>query len=311
MKKIIGFVLTLILVSIVVIDRVNSRTSMPAPSKKGSQLVSEEMVLIPAGEFQMGSSGDVPDDETPVHTVYLDAFYMDKYEVTNAQYKEFIDANPEWSKTNIDERFASRPYYLEEWTENMYPSGKGDHPVVEVSWYAAMAYAKWKGKRLPTEAEWEKAARGGLEGQKYPWGNSIDPSKANYDHTEDHIGLGSTVSVGIYPPNGYGLYDMAGNVSEWCLDKYNSLFYEVSPPRNPIAGVGDISHFMNNFTSVRNGDNYYYGDHRSFRVVRGSSYSGLLSNSNRDSERVETTRERIGFRCVRPAASEDYGKPEK
>ena len=132
-------------------------------------IVPEGMTLIPAGEFQMGSDdieGD--EDEQPVHTTYVQAFYMDIYEVTNAQYKEFIDANPQWQKglwwqmNRIKRRFHNRNY-LKGWNGNNYPEGKGDHPV-HVSWYAAMAYAQWAGKRLPSEAEWEKAARDGCDG---------------------------------------------------------------------------------------------------------------------------------------------------
>ena len=113
------------------------------------------MVLIPAGEFEMGSDTG-KNNERPVHTVYLDAFYMDMYEVTNAQYKVFIEANPEWQKENIPPAFHDG-VYLRLWDGNTYPEGKADHPVIYVSWYAAMAYAEWAGKRLPTEAEWEKA----------------------------------------------------------------------------------------------------------------------------------------------------------
>ena len=119
------------------------------------------------------------DNEKPVHTVHVDAFYMDTHEVTNAEYKKFVDANPQWQKGRIQRRFHNGGY-LPFWNGNDYPVGKGDHPVVTVSWYAAMAYSQWAGKRLPTEAEWEKAARGGLVGKKYPWGDTIDDTKANY-----------------------------------------------------------------------------------------------------------------------------------
>ena len=114
-----------------------------------------EMVLIPAGEFQMGSN-DGYDDEKPVHSVYVDAFYMDKYEVTNAQFKKFVDANRQWQKAHIEGRFHERRLPRTYWNGNNYPSERGNHPVTFVSWYAAMAYAKWAGKRLPTEAEWER-----------------------------------------------------------------------------------------------------------------------------------------------------------
>ena len=165
--------------------------------------------------------------EQPTHAVYVDAFFMDKYEVTNAQYKQFADANPQWGKDRIDSNFHNGDY-LDHWNGNDYPQGKANHPVVFVSWYAAMAYAGWVEKRLPTEAEWEHAARGSLVGKKYPWGDGIDTDKANYGWS-----VGDTTSVGKYPANKYGLYDMAGNVWEWCLDEYNPDFYSTSPREKP------------------------------------------------------------------------------
>ena len=119
-----------------------------------------DMILIPAGEFQMGCGDQsTPSNEKPIHTVYLDDFYIDKYPVTNAQYKEFIDANPQWRKDHIPRKYHNGNY-LKHWKGNNYPSGTANHPVVYVNWYAAMAYAQWAGKRLPTATEWKKAARG-------------------------------------------------------------------------------------------------------------------------------------------------------
>ncbi|MDE0086344.1 MAG: SUMF1/EgtB/PvdO family nonheme iron enzyme, partial [Candidatus Poribacteria bacterium] len=147
--------------------------------------IPDDMVFVPAGEFQMGGNDDeANEDEHPVHTIFVDAFLIDKYPVTNAQYQEFLNANPQWRKPpkwyeSRKERIAhiSKKYhdgdYLRHWKRNIYSPEDADHPVTWISWYAAMAYAQWVGKRLPTEAEWEKAARGGLEGNKYPWGNSI------------------------------------------------------------------------------------------------------------------------------------------
>lgn len=238
----------------------------------------EGMVLIPAGDFQMGSN-DGYADEKPVHTVHVDAFYMDKYEVTNAEYKKFINANPDWEKERINARFHAG-YYLFQWDGNNYPAGKADHPV-QVSWYAAMAYAKWAGKRLPTEAEWEKAARGGLSGAKYPWGDAEpDGTQGNFQimwleevfvdwgiwETVEHgfdDGYVDTAPVGSYAANGYGLYDMAGNVAEWCLDEYNSVFYSVSSAYNPLSGANSIKWIEDNYTSV---------DSHSRRVLRGGGY---------------------------------------
>ena len=251
-----------------------------------SGAIFEGMVLIPAGEFQMGSNdSEAQNDEKPVHTVYLDAFYMDVYEVTNAQYKKFVDANPEWGKDRIPKAYHSGNY-LRHWNGNSYPRDKGNHPVVYVSWYGAMAYAKWAGKRLPTEAEWEKAARGGLVGKNYPWGDSIDSSKANYGGN-----VGGTTAVGSYAPNGYRLYDMGGNAWEWCLDAYSSNFYATSPRRNPIEGAGSIVQVTDNFTNVKN-----------FRVMRGGSWfnnPGNLRAAVRSSSVPTFSNSLYGFRCVR------------
>ena len=249
----------------------------------------DDMVLIPAGEFQMGDSiGDGSDDEKPVHRVYVDAFYMDKYEVTNAEYKKFVDANPQWQKGRIERRFHNG-YYLRLWNGNNYPVGKGDHPVFRVSWYAAMAYARWAGKRLPTEAEWEKAARGGLADKRYPWGDTIDATKANFwPHVKD------TTPVGSYPANGYGLYDMSGNVWEWCLDAYDGDFYRNSPGRNPIAGANNIAEVLSEFTN-NNLTNVS-------RVLRGGSWGNAaryVRVANRGYNTPSNTNIYRGFRCAR------------
>ena len=245
-----------------------------------SSATPEGMVLIPAGEFQMGSS-DGEFDEKPVHTVYVDAFYMDVYEVTNAQYKKFVDANPQWGKDQIPTRYHDGNY-LKHWTGNGY--GRGNYPVVYVSWYGAMAYAKWAGKRLPTEAEWEKAARGGLLGKKYPWGNSLDSNKAKYRG-------GGATAVGTYPPNGYGLYDMTGNVWEWCLDAYDADFYKSSPHRNPIARAASIIQATRTFTNAKTPC-----------VLRGGAWSNsgsALRVANRRRFNPVLTDNSSGFRCVR------------
>lgn len=250
--------------------------------------VPEDMVLIPAGEFQMGSDHtEAGEDEQPVHTVYVDAFYMDTHEVTNAEYKEFLLENPQWKKAEIQEKFHD-DRYLRNWSGNKYPSGKADHPVNYISWYAAMAYAKWAGKRLPTEAEWEKAARGGLLGRKYPWGDTITPENANYGRN-----IGKVSPVGQYAPNGYGLYDMAGNVWEWCLDAYNPDYYTMSPGRNPFSDRNNVEWTINNFTnvekerSIRGGD--WYTEPQYTRCTFRFSQIPSHTSSN------------IGFRCVKPA----------
>ena len=247
-----------------------------------------EMVMIPAGAFLMGTTTGEKDEE-PIHSVHIDDFYMDRYTVTNAQYKVFVDHNPEWRKDRIPQKYHDGNY-LKLWNKDGFPAGKADYPVVAVSWYAAMSYAQWAGKRLPTEAEWEKAARGGLVGRTYPWGDSINRHKANYGIRWD--GGTSTIRttpVGSYPPNGYGLCDMVGNVREWCLDAYQSDYYDFSPPENPIAGES-IEDVLSNYKTCKNS-----------RVFRGGSwYNGAdslrVTLRSRDIPSFAVTS--IGFRCV-------------
>ena len=245
----------------------------------------DNMALIPAGEFQMGGHDEnAYEDEKPVHTVYLEAFYMDKYPVTNDKYKTFIEANPQWQKRHIRKEYHNGGY-LRHWKGNNYPSGEADHPVVNVSWYTAMAYAEWVGKRLPTEAEWEKAARGGITGKKYPWGDTIDPTQANYDWN-----IGKITPVGNYPANGYGLHDVCGNVWEWCFDVYDADFYMSAARQNPISGVniadGFINHTINDELA---------------RVLRGGSWrirEAFVRVANRNGEAPTFTLDVIGFRCA-------------
>lgn len=177
--------------------------------------ISNDLVLIPAGAFWMGSPA--PGDHQPAHLVRLDAFYIDRYQVTNNQYLQFCA-----------ETGHVLPFF---WDMAGFRCGADypDHPVVGVSWQDAAAYAAWCGRRLPTEAEWEYAARGGLEGKSFPTGDTLDPDDGNYFKSE----LGGPVPVGSYPPNGYGLYDMQGNVVEWVMDWYAPDYYAHSPQVNP------------------------------------------------------------------------------
>jgi len=255
-----------------------------------------EMVLIPAGDFIMGSpEGEGEDNEHPQHTVFLDAFYIAAYEVTNAQFKKFIEANPQWRKDTIEGKYHDGNY-LKDWDHTNYPSGKANHPIAYVSWYAAAAYAQWVGGKLPTEAQWEKAARGGLVGKQYPWGDELSHDDANYMGTGGRDQWSRTSSpVGSFPPNGYGLYDMAGNVWEWCTDEYDSGYYESSPKNNPTGPKTTITFVDDNFTNVHPP-----------RVLRGGAWSDSRTDALRCAFRHRSAPAYIthfglgyvGFRCV-------------
>ena len=197
--------------------------SMSEPPKR--------MVLVPAGEFTMGTDDpNAPADQRPARKVNVDTFYIDKHEVTNAQFQEFILADgynkrEYWTKTGWNFIQKKRFYYNYP-TKKTYridkPLGFGgnsvstapDHPVIGVSWYEAAAYAKWAGKRLPTETEWEKAARG-TDARIYPWGDKFDFSKLKYFPHQEKLSPVGSFPKGASP---YGVLDMAGSVAEWCAD---------------------------------------------------------------------------------------------
>ncbi len=205
-----------------------------------------KMALVPAGSFEMGDAlQEGEEEEQPVHTVELDAFYMDVHEVTMEQWKKFKDGKK-----------------LDAWVKNASPGKK--HPVVGVLWEDAVAYAKAMGKRLPTEAEWEYAARGGLVGKRFPWGDenldddAIPRMHANFDGKGGHDKWGEkTAPVGSFPPNGYGLFDMAGNAFEWTNDWFKYEYYKKSPRKNP--------------TGPKAGDNV--NQDKKEHVIRGGSAS--------------------------------------
>lgn len=190
------------------------------------------LIVIPAGSFSMGSNES--DDEKPIHTVYLDKYYIGKYLVTNAQYKKFCDATGHSQPPESDPRISGMKNYF-----TAYPN----YPVVNVSWFDAKAYCEWAGLRLPTEAEWEKAARG-TDGRKYPWGNSWDSNKCNNGGNGD--GYTNVSSVGSFPSgvSPYGVYDMAGNVWEWCNDWYGENYYGSSPSSNPTGPSSGIDRVL-------------------------------------------------------------------
>ncbi|MBC8231917.1 formylglycine-generating enzyme family protein [bacterium] len=322
------------------------------PKKIVAKKDKAEMILIPAGEFLMGSTKKEARDteekwglkegllesETPQHIVYLDAFYIDKYEVTNAQYQKFVDetghrvpAVP--TKEEVIAAFQSERSELGEeseeisdlqinatiqeltktlspwaWKDGTYPPGKSHHPVVLVNWYDAQAYANWAGKRLPTEAEWEKAARG-TDGRFYPWGNDWDGTRCNsaeriaqkplltlqaalrwFDDEWKTLApikrsQNTTVPVGSYRKgrSSYGVHDMAGNVFEWCADWYDKDYHSHSPKQNPPG--------------PKNGNT---------RVLRGGSwnYPGFkLRSTYRNRHAPSIGGSPNGFRCVRDVSN--------
>jgi iron(II)-dependent oxidoreductase len=224
-----------------------------------------EMALIPAGEFMMG--GDTEDDHMPIHKVYVDSFYLDRYEVTNVQFQRYCQ-----------ETDAEYPEY---WGMEEFHCGPDfpDYPVVGVSWREAGDYAEWAGKRLPTEAEWEYAARGGLADNNYSYGGDADTSKANYS-VKGREWKG-TVPVGSYPPNGFGLFDMTGNVVEWVADFYDEDYYRNSPDKNP-TGPED-----GKFKVIRGGG-WHSGSYCTRVYFRNALRSGWRDIA-------------VGFRCARDA----------
>jgi len=237
-------------------DKVDSASGLPLEirGKKDSSI----MALIPAGEFQMGSpEGEGEGGEHPRHEVHLNAYYIDKYEVTFEQYDEFCDATG-----------REKP------SDNGW--GRGKKPVVNINWEDTKAYCKWAGKRLPTEAEWEKAARGGTD-TKYSFGDDAG-QLGEYAWYDGNSGS-QTHPVGQKKPNQYGLYDMLGNVWEWCADWYDVNYYKSSPERNPVGpGSGTL------------------------RVLRGGSWNynvvSLLRASYRNRNVPGFRNYHVGFRCA-------------
>ncbi|MGE3978506.1 MAG: formylglycine-generating enzyme family protein [Nitrospira sp.] len=197
----------------------------PSTSRDGAP-----MIMIPAGSFPMGVPAGARDggrDEYPRHDVFVDTFMIDTFEVTNGRYLEFVKAtghrvpqNPRNPTRNL-------------WQGESITEGLIDRPVINVDWFDAEVYCRWAGKRLPTEAEWEKAAKGTSD-RRFPWGN-VEPTSKHLNYNQRWIGEKTLMPVGSYEAgkSPYGLYDMAGNVWEWVNDWYDARYYEKSPKKNP------------------------------------------------------------------------------
>jgi formylglycine-generating enzyme required for sulfatase activity len=238
-----------------------------------------DMAAIPAGCFDMGDSSDdcyyselYGNGECPVHNVCISAFEMDVHEVTNAEYAECVAVGgctvPAYTWSHLRPTYYGDPAY-------------DDFPVIYVYWFQAEAFCTWAGKRLPTEAEWEYAARGGLAGKRYPWGDAISGTDANYWDSGDPWD-NDTSEVEYYAPNGYGLYDMAGNVLEWVNDWWQWDYYTVSPPNDPPGPVSGTDRFVR-------GGSWAYNPATYLRVaIRASYYTGMEVGD-------------VGFRCARDA----------
>ncbi|HEX6188753.1 MAG TPA: formylglycine-generating enzyme family protein [Pyrinomonadaceae bacterium] len=287
-----------VLVLLLLFAAANSQT----PNRKS-------MVRIAGATFQMGTAAakvqeiaaafniskhpDIIQAETPQHQVTISSFFLDKYEVTNSDFQKFIRRHPEWNAARIPKHFHNGNY-LKDWIGTNFPKGKANHPVVNVSWYAAVAYCRSQGKRLPTEAEWEYAARGGLLNQSFPWGDEpADKTRANYGGS----GIKTTTAVGSYPANAYGLFDMAGNVWEFLADEWRP--YSDRPQTNPLSGQALLTDGRRSLVLEQDPE-----DVTTRRVIRGGSFGGAPLNlrvTYRDSHPPEGAREFVGFRC---AASE-------
>jgi formylglycine-generating enzyme len=273
-----------------------AQTPAASPAGAAAQAAAPEgMALIPAGKFWMGrsyaiyiDSGDLQArdkmDDRPANNVYVDAFYLDKYEINNTDYAKFVQATG-----------ARAPWH---WPEGKIPKGEEKYPASNVNWYEASDYCKWVGgKRLPTEAEWEKAARGGLDRAHYAWGDStidklneltlLAPQSAIRNTATPVpavLGRPHPNAVGSMAPNGYGLYDIIGNVMEWTSDWYDNNYYPFMPKVNPKGPE------KGRYKSVRGAGFEDQGGHGEEKTVSYRNFS--------DPDTRMTT---IGFRCAKDA----------
>ncbi len=291
----------------------------PAVSPGTGDPLGPDLVALEGGDFTMGTDagyGYAEDGEGPAHAVTVSPFSLSRHAVTNARFAEFIAATGHvteaerfgWSfvfQALLPDDFPDGPAVVAapwwkqvhgaDWAHPEGPDssveGRGDHPVIHVSWNDAQAFCTWSGTRLPTEAEWEFAARGGLVQHRFPWGDRLRPDGVHAmnvfqghfpEHDTGEDGFAGTAPVGSFPPNGYGLYDVTGNVWEWTADWFDPGYYRVSPrtdPPGPPAGT--------------------------HRVMRGGSYLCHASYCNRyrvdarSANTPDSSTGNIGFRVAR------------
>ncbi len=255
------------------VEKVIAKYQPDSDAKKAVSPILSEMAVIPGGSFERGSNKGGR-DEMPRHQITLDPYAIDIHPVTNEQFGRFLDEMGGEKDHNNNDIIRLRESRIKRLGGKItIESGYAKHPVVGVTWYGAMAYAKWVGKRLPTEAEWEVAAAGGMIDCIYPTGKDIDRTQANFFSSD-------TTPVLSYPANGYGLYDMAGNVYQWCHDWYDYHYYNLSVqephnPKGPLQGV--------------------------YRVLRGGCWKSLkedLRSSHRHRNNPGTMNGTYGFRCA-------------
>ncbi|MGG1684646.1 MULTISPECIES: formylglycine-generating enzyme family protein [Bacillales] len=282
-----------------------------------------KLIYIPGGEFLMGTNdeeGFISDGEGPTRSVKLSPYYIDSHTVTNEEFAQFVEETgyrteaeifgwsfvfykflPKDTEMKVQQLPSTPWWYAAEGAYWFQPEGKEssieermDHPVIHVSWNDAMEFCNWSGKRLPTEAEWEMAARGGLEQKKFPWGDELTPGGKHYCNiwqgefpkvNTEEDGFVGTAPSQSFPPNGYGLYNTAGNVWEWCSDWFakTSDLISIVNPRGPVKGEA--------------------------KVIRGGSYLCHPSYCNRyrvaarSSNTIDSSSGNMGFRCVVDANS--------
>ena len=308
--------------------------------EQSAVIVQPKMVWIPSGSFQMGTSDPMFPDAQPLHKITLKGFLMDEHEVTNAEFEKFIKAT---NYITVAERKLNPVDYPGVPPENLVPgsgvftppshpvsldnplkwwqyvtgaswrhpfgpnssiNGEENHPVVHISYEDALAYAKWVGKRLPTEAEWEYAAQGGRAIQKYYWGNELKPNGKwvanifqgdfpNKNTSED--GFAGIAPVKSFPANPYGLYDMEGNVWEWCNDFYRPDYYKQSPTHNPQGPKDSYDPDEPGIVKrVQRGGSFLCSDQYCIRYRPGSRGKGEVSSGSSN----------LGFRCVKDSIVE-------